>query len=106
MAARHGSRLPLDKFEIPSGETDPQTAYQLVHDVAMLDGNARLNLATFVSTWMGDRARRLYLETDGENMIDKNEYPQTAEIGTRRYKLQSLRSGTPLRADLNGAPSP
>ena len=29
-----------------------ETAYQLVHDELLLDGNARLNLATFVTTWM------------------------------------------------------
>ena len=40
----------------------PETAYQVVHDEAMLDGNARLNLATFVSTWMDDHANRLYME--------------------------------------------
>ena len=31
-------------------------AYQLVHDELMLDGNARLNLATFVTTWMEPQA--------------------------------------------------
>jgi glutamate/tyrosine decarboxylase-like PLP-dependent enzyme len=30
----------------------PDVAYQLIHDELMLDGNARLNLATFVGTWM------------------------------------------------------
>lgn len=87
LAVHHGSQPSLSKYAIPSGETDPQTAYQLVHDEAMLDGNARLNLATFVSTWMDDHARRLYLETADKNMIDKDEYPQTAEIETRCYKM-------------------
>ena len=35
----------------------PSAAYQLVHDELMLDGNARLNLATFVTTWMEPRGR-------------------------------------------------
>ncbi|MEC5185398.1 glutamate decarboxylase [Cryobacterium sp. MP_3.1] len=58
----------------------PETAYQIIHDEIMLDGNSRLNLATFVGTWMDDYARRLYAESFDKNMIDKDEYPQTAAI--------------------------
>ena len=60
-----------------------EVAYQLVHDEAMMDGNARLNLATFVTTWMDDYARRVMTENMDKNMIDKTEYPQTAEIERR-----------------------
>ena len=60
-----------------------ETAYQLVHDELMLDGNARLNLATFVTTWMEPAGRRLMAECADKNMIDKDEYPQTAEIEQR-----------------------
>jgi glutamate decarboxylase len=49
----------------------------------MLDGNARLNLATFVTTWMEPEAERLMAECSPKNMIDKDEYPQTAEIERR-----------------------
>ena len=58
-------------------------AYQLVHDELILDGNARLNLATFVTTWMEPQARALMDESVAKNMIDKDEYPQTAEIENR-----------------------
>ena len=44
------------KFEMPKTSMPGEVAYQLVHDEAMMDGNARLNLATFVTTWM-DSAR-------------------------------------------------
>ena len=37
----------------------PDLAYQIVHDELMLDGNARLNVATFVSTWMEPQAEKL-----------------------------------------------
>jgi glutamate decarboxylase len=49
----------------------------------MLDGNARLNLATFCTTWMEPEAQQLMTETFEKNMIDKDEYPQTAEIEMR-----------------------
>lgn len=79
------SREPLrvPRYELPAGEMEPATAYQVVHDELMLDGNARQNLATFVSTWAEPEARRLMDECAEKNMIDKDEYPQTAELEAR-----------------------
>lgn len=71
------------KFEMPSQSMPGEVAYQIVHDEAMLDGNSRLNLATFVTTWMDDYARKVMIENMDKNMIDKTEYPQTAEIERR-----------------------
>ncbi len=82
----YGSRAmsgPVPKYTLPDGEMAPRVAYQLVHDELTLDGNARLNLATFVTTWMEPEADQLMAETFNKNMIDKDEYPQTAEIETR-----------------------
>ncbi|MET8763975.1 glutamate decarboxylase [Lentzea sp. NPDC004782] len=77
--------IPRDR--LPEGELDPGTAYQIVHDELMLDGNARLNLATFVTTWMDDDARRLMAECFDKNMIDKDEYPRTAELEQRCVRM-------------------
>jgi glutamate decarboxylase len=82
-----GRRLPRDAF--PTGETLPDVAYQAIHDELMIDGNARLNLATFVSTWMEPQAQRLIAETFDKNMIDKDEYPQTAELERRCVAMLS-----------------
>ena len=71
------------KYELPAHSMPGEVAYQMVHDEAMMDGNARLNLATFVTTWMDDYARRVMTENMDKNMIDKTEYPQTAEIERR-----------------------
>jgi glutamate decarboxylase len=65
----------------------PDTAYQIVHDEALLDGNARLNLATFVTTWMEDQAGRLYAESYDKNMIDKDEYPSTAAVEDHCWRI-------------------
>jgi glutamate decarboxylase len=73
----------LPRYRIPAGPIAAETAYQLVHDELMLDGNARLNLATFVTTWMDPHADRLMAECAAKNMIDKDEYPQTAELEAR-----------------------
>src|SRR4029079_17874832 len=61
----------------------PEVAYRLIHDELLLDGSSRLNLATFVTTWMEPEADRLMAEAFDKNMIDKDEYPQTAEIERR-----------------------
>jgi glutamate decarboxylase len=68
---------------LPDGPMPPSMAYRLVHDELMLDGNARLNLATFVTTWMEPQATALMAECAEKNMIDKDEYPQTAELERR-----------------------
>jgi glutamate decarboxylase len=60
-----------------------EAAYELINNELLLDGSARLNLATFVTTWMPSQADRLMAQTAEKNMIDKDEYPQTAEIESR-----------------------
>jgi hypothetical protein len=54
-----------------------------LHDELILDGNARQNLAAFCTTWVEPEARQLMAESIDKNMIDKDEYPQTAEIERR-----------------------
>ncbi|WP_433221190.1 glutamate decarboxylase [Dactylosporangium sp. CS-047395] len=78
------------------------TAWQLVHDELMLDGNARLNLATFVTTWMEPQATRLMAECVDKNMIDKDEYPQTAEFERRCVRILADLWHAPVPADVIG----
>ena len=72
-----------EKFKFPAQGTNARDAYELVHDELMLDGNARMNLATFCTTWQEPEVRKLMSESISKNMIDKDEYPQTAEIEMR-----------------------
>ncbi|MFF7335218.1 glutamate decarboxylase [Streptomyces sp. NPDC090306] len=85
------------KHRLPDQPIPPATAYQLVHDELMLDGNSRLNLATFVTTWMEPQAGVLMAECRDKNMIDKDEYPRTAELERRCVAML---------ADLWNAPDP
>jgi len=78
--ARPGEATVAARHVIPQEESLPGTARQIVDDETMLDGNSRLNLATFVGTWMDDDARQVYEASFDKNMIDKDEYPQTAAI--------------------------
>ncbi|WP_431790182.1 glutamate decarboxylase [Microbacterium paraoxydans] len=77
---RPGEATVAPRHVIPDSESLPATAKQIVEDETILDGNARLNLATFVSTWMDDEAKQVYMASFDKNMIDKDEYPQTAAI--------------------------
>ncbi len=74
---------PLPKYKFPGQQTDATAAYQLVHDELLLDGNSRQNLATFCQTWVEPEVRKLMDECIDKNMVDKDEYPQTAEIESR-----------------------
>ena len=82
-----GTTIPRHTF--PEMEMAPDVAYQIIHDELMLDGNARLNVATFVTTWMEPQAQQLMTECFDKNMIDKDEYPQTAEIEARCVNMLS-----------------
>ena len=87
--ASRGLTSSVTKYELPEQQMSPQVAYNLIHDELGLDGNSRLNLATFVTTWMEPEARQLMAETFDKNMIDKDEYPQTAEIELRCVNILS-----------------
>jgi glutamate decarboxylase len=91
------SQTAVPRWRMPNDEMRPDTAYQIIHDEIFLDGNARQNLATFVTTWMEPEATQLYMEAFDKNMIDKDEYPQTAAIEERCLHIL---------ADLWNAPDP
>ncbi|OMC34212.1 glutamate decarboxylase [Mycolicibacterium fortuitum] len=74
---------PVPSLRLPDEAMDPAAAYRFIHDELMLDGSSRLNLATFVTTWMDPEAEKLMAETFDKNMIDKDEYPATAAIEAR-----------------------
>ncbi len=74
---------PLPKYKLPCHESLPQTVCNLIRDELMLDGNSRQNLATFCTTFVSSEARALMADCIDKNMIDKDEYPQTAEIERR-----------------------
>jgi glutamate decarboxylase len=83
MVAGPGAPDSVPRHRIGEHSMPPEQAYQVVHDELLLDGNARLNLATFVTTWMEPQAERLMAECLDKNIIDKDEYPQTAELERR-----------------------
>ncbi|MCA9875668.1 MAG: glutamate decarboxylase [Ardenticatenaceae bacterium] len=75
--------VSMPKFKMPEKEHDPRHAFRVVVDELMLDGNSRQNLATFCQTWAEPEIHEIMDLTIDKNMIDKDEYPQTAELEAR-----------------------
>jgi glutamate decarboxylase len=100
--ARPGMATGIPKDVFGDEGMDPQVAYRLIHDELMLDGNSRQNLATFVTTYMDESADRLFAESLDKNMIDKDEYPQTAEIEGRCVKMISNLWNSPAHEHATG----
>ncbi|MBG0850908.1 glutamate decarboxylase [Streptomyces spinoverrucosus] len=73
----------LPKHRMPEGVSDARAVRALIHDELSLDGNASQNLATFCTTWAEPEVHELMDECLGKNMVDKDEYPQTAAIESR-----------------------
>ncbi len=77
----------MPKSQFPNDEENGARVYQAVVDELMLDGNSRQNLATFCQTWLDDNIHKLMDKCIDKNMIDKDEYPQTAEIENRCVRM-------------------
>ncbi len=92
--------LPKDLLSERGSGTE--VAYDLLSNELLLDGSARLNLATFVTTWMPSRAGALMAATADKNMIDKDEYPQTAEIERRCVNIIGRLWHAPGSGDVTG----
>jgi glutamate decarboxylase len=94
--------VSMPKYRMPEREHDPRHAFQVVADELMLDGNSRQNLATFCQTWVEPEVRQLMALTVDKNMIDKDEYPQTAELESRCVHILADLWNSPAAANTLG----
>ncbi|KAL3161469.1 hypothetical protein ABBQ32_010351 [Trebouxia sp. C0010 RCD-2024] len=81
-ASRYNAK-PTPKDRMPDGSMPPQVVYQLIKDMRQLDANPRLNLASFVTTWMEPEAEKLIQESANVNYVDAEQYPSSTEIQNR-----------------------
>jgi len=96
------AQTQLPKNELPEKISDPQVIRQLVYDELFMDGNARQNLATFCTTYNESEVRDLMDLSINKNMIDKDEYPQTAEIEQRCVNILANLWHSPEKEDTIG----
>lgn len=73
----------LPRYKMPVKEQNRQNIYEAITTELLLDGNSRQNLATFCQTWLEPEIHELMDQCIDKNMIDRDEYPQTAEIESR-----------------------
>lgn len=71
-------REPAPTEFVPKHRMPAETAYQIVKDETFPQTQPRLNLATFVTTYMDDYGTRLMNDAVGINYIDETEYPRVA----------------------------
>ncbi len=84
---------PVEK--IPDGPTLPEVAYQMVKDETFAQTQPRLNLATFVTTYMDDYATKLMNESISINYIDETEYPRVAVMCQKCINIMANLWNTP-----------
>ncbi|MFI3317878.1 MAG: glutamate decarboxylase [Rikenellaceae bacterium] len=84
---------------IPDRMTSPDIAYQMVKDETYAQTQARLNLATFVTTYMDEHATKLMNEAIDINYIDETEYPRVAVMCSRCINIIANMWNTPEEAD-------
>jgi glutamate decarboxylase len=92
----------MPKYKMPENEHEPRHAFSVVSDELMLDGNSRQNLATFCQTWLEPEVHQLMDLCIDKNMIDKDEYPQSAEIEARCVHMLADLWNSPAAANTMG----
>ncbi|KAG0624884.1 hypothetical protein M758_2G011600 [Ceratodon purpureus] len=96
MFASRYVQCELPKFSMPDHETPKEAAYQIISDELMLDGNPRLNLASFVTTWMEPECDKLIMTALNKNYIDMDEYPITTELQDRCVNMVARLFNAPI----------
>ncbi|XP_010558669.1 PREDICTED: glutamate decarboxylase 1 [Tarenaya hassleriana] len=92
-------RASLPRFKLPENSTPKEAAYQIINDELMLDGNPRLNLASFVTTWMEPECDKLIMSAINKNYVDMDEYPVTTELQNRCVNMIANLFNAPLGDD-------
>uniref|UniRef100_A0A803PJE0 Glutamate decarboxylase n=1 Tax=Cannabis sativa TaxID=3483 RepID=A0A803PJE0_CANSA len=97
-----GSRYmqgPIPKWRMPVQTIPKEAAYQIINDELMLDGTPRLNLASFVTTWMEPECDKLIMASINKNYVDMDEYPVTTEIQNRCVNMIAHLFNAPVGDD-------
>lgn len=83
---------------LPQESTTPEIAYQMVKDETFAQTEPRLNLATFVTTYMDKYATRLMNDAISINYIDETEYPRIAYMCAKCINIVANLWHTPEQA--------
>ncbi len=95
----HQMREPAPAEFIPKLSTASEIAYQIVKDETFPQTQPRLNLATFVTTYMDEYGTKLMNESVGINYIDETEYPRVAVMCGRCINMVANMWNSPEKAE-------
>ncbi len=84
---------------IPRSGTEAQVAYKMVKDETYPQTQPRLNLATFVTTYMDEWATKLMNDAIDMNYIDETEYPRVALMSGRCINIIANMWNTPEKEE-------
>ena len=90
---------PLPKDRLPEHPTDPKIAYQMVKQETIAQTQPRLNLATFVTTYMDTFATKLMNDAIDINYIDETEYPRIAGMTAKCVNILANLWNTPEQGE-------
>ncbi|KAJ5174262.1 Glutamate decarboxylase 4 [Penicillium canariense] len=102
----YGSHFAADHMplhEMPEREMPRQIAARMIKDELSLDGNPKLNLASFVTTYMEEEIEDIMTEAFSKNFIDYEEYPHSAEIQNRCVNMIARLYNCPTDPDSENA---
>ncbi|KAG6676068.1 glutamate decarboxylase-like [Carya illinoinensis] len=92
------ARAPIPKFKMPEKSIPSEAAYQIINDELALDGTPKLNLASFVTTWMEPECDKLIMASINKNYVDMDEYPVTTELQNRCVNMIAHLFNAPVGA--------
>lgn len=83
----HFMAMPIDAHDFPQQAIPPRLAQMQIQGLRNLDATPRLNLASFVTTYMEDECKQLMMDAIDVNYIDTEEYPSTEKIKEKCVKM-------------------
>ncbi|TKY71711.1 Glutamate decarboxylase 1 [Spatholobus suberectus] len=88
---------------MPESSMPKEAVYQNIHDELLLDGNPKLNMASFVTTAMEEECNKLIMESINKNAINMDEYPVTNEFHNRCVSMVARLFNAPIGETENAA---
>lgn len=90
----------LPQYHMPQHSIPAKVCYQAITDLRQLDNNPRLNMASFVTTWMEEEADKLIKESLNVNMVDMDEYPSCTDIQNRCVSMLANLFNSPAQGPM------
>ncbi|KAJ9521406.1 hypothetical protein QJQ45_001216 [Haematococcus lacustris] len=79
----------MERHKLPENPSEPDIVYRHIQELRLFDSNPRLNLASYVTTWMEDPARQLIMDSLAVNHVDGAIYASSNDIEARCISIMA-----------------